>query len=231
MVKPLSFRPAGLLVLLPAAVLLEGVAYAESAPAQDAGGYGAMTPAWETQKAERRGGFMVGLSLGAGIASMAGFPNDPKKINRARYYTETGVLPGSFGALWIGGAITDWFVFGVGFTAANLFATGDNKARASGPVFHVEGFPLLSLGAKLREIGVMFNAGIGFASVTPDKSPEAPLVEGAACSLVGGGVFYEGLRLWKLSSGPFLAADYYWSGSVRRPGVFVGFRTSLYTKP
>lgn len=183
---------------------------------------------WETAKPTRRGGFVAGVAFGGGLASIAGFPNDVKKIGRERYYTVTGARPSGASTLWIGGALADWFTFGIGFTGGQLFATDGNSAVSGGIVFHIEAFPLFPLGGRLRDVGVMMDAGTGSASVTPDGS-ESKLVDGGACSLIGGGVFWEPVRFWKIAGGPFVAGNYMWSDSVRRPGIFAGWRMSLYT--
>src|SRR5262249_6753684 len=53
--------------------------FAEPAP-------GVADKAWENAPPERRFGFMVGLAFGATLGQAAGFPNDPKKIDRLSYY-------------------------------------------------------------------------------------------------------------------------------------------------
>jgi hypothetical protein len=228
MVMPFPLRPAGPLFAVSAALLVCRAAHAADPPApSDAA---PEKPAWETQEPEHRGGLTVGLALGAGVASMAGFPADAKKVNRLRYYTETGVRPTGIGTFWIGSAVTDWFSFGIGITGGGLLPS-DNESIAGGLVFHVEAFPLFPFGGRLRDLGVMLNTGVGIATVTPNKDPNHSLIDGTGCSLFGGGVFYEGFRVWRLSSGPFLAGDYYWSDYVRRPSIFLGWRTSLYTSP
>jgi hypothetical protein len=174
---------------------------------------------------------MLGLTLGVGVASLSGFPADPKKVNRPAYFTETGARPSGNAALWIGSAITDWFVLGLGVSAGGLLATGQNDAVAGGVLVHIEGFPLYLLGGRLREIGVMLNTGIGIASVAPRAAGSDKLVDGTACSVFGGGVFYDGFRVKRLSGGPFVAGDYYWSDFVSRPALFFGWRAALYTKP
>lgn len=234
MVKPLALCSPAPLFALWAALLVGRDAHADpkappAAPAASAAE--PAKPAWETQAPERRGGIAVGLSLGAGVASMVGFPADPKKVNRLRYYTATGVRPTGIGTVWVGNAITDWFVFSIGFTGGGLVATGDNTATAFAPIFHIEAFPLLSFGGRLRDLGVMLDAGIGIAIAWSDKDPVHNLIDGTGCSVIGGGVFYEGFQVWRLRSGPFVAGDYYWSDFVRRPSVFLGWRTSLYTSP
>src|ERR1700682_3105598 len=96
---------------------------------------------WEIAAATRRGGFITGVFAGFGIASVAGFPNDLKKIGRARYYTVTGVIPGGSGSLWIGGALTDYFNFGVGLQASQLISSGNSITNVAFS-FHMEAFPL-----------------------------------------------------------------------------------------
>ncbi len=199
-----------------AALLVPGVALAEDAPA-------------EAPKPVRRGGFVIGLAVGAGVASIVGYPNDLQKEGYAGFYTATGARPASFGQLWIGGAFTSWFTFGIGFTGGTLLATGSDKALSGAGLFHIEAFPLYALGGHLRDLGVMLDAGFGTASVTNAMGDK--IVDSSAASLVGGGVFYEAFRTWKIRQGPFLMGNYVWSDTAIRPGIFAGWRASLYTKP
>lgn len=195
---------------------------APSAPAVDPN-------AWEKAPATRRSGFVVGAALGGGLASIVGFPNDAKKIGFAPYYTATGARPAPAFELWIGGALTDWFTFGLGFTGGSLLLTGDTKATATAGLFHVEAFPLFYVSEKLRDLGVMLDVGTGNASVK--SKTDVKLVDSSSASLVGGGVFWEPARLWRFRGGPFLMGNYIWSDTARRPGVFAGWRMSLYTGP
>jgi hypothetical protein len=133
------------------------------------------------------------------------------------------------GELWIGGALTDYVNFGLGFTSSMLFATGDNKARLTGGIFRVEAFPLFPLGGPLRDLGVRFDAGLGVGQVTDPSG--AALVDSSSASIIGGGIFWEGLRAWKTAHGPMLIANYLWSDTARRPAIFLGWRSVLYTSP
>ena len=185
-------------------------------------------PDWETARATHRSGFVVGLSLGSGIAAFSGYPNDSRKIGLASHYTETGASVGGTFSLWIGGALSDWFTFGVGFTGGSMPLLSDQKAASGGLIFHIEAYPLFPMGKRWRDLGVMFDAGTGSATVTPMDS-EKKLIDSGSASLISGGPFYEGFKLWKLKGGPFVQGSYMWSDSVRRPAVFFGWRTSLYT--
>jgi hypothetical protein len=189
--------------------------------------------AWETAPATHRSGFALGVEVGFGLSSIVGFPNDVKKIGYAPYYTATGARPTPALAFWLGGALTDWLNFGVGFTAGNLLATGDDKARSAAGMFHVELFPLFYVRESLRDLGVFLDVGTGVASVTSAKDEK--LVDSSAASLLGGGILWEPVHFWRVRGGPFLMGNYVWSDTARRPGIFAGWRMSLYagavTKP
>jgi hypothetical protein len=215
--------PRLLFLVLPAALLAALPARAEGPPPSG-------EKAWENEKPTRRGGFTAGIAVGAGLASFAGFPNDAKKIGYARYYTATGASLSSTFSLWLGGALSDWFVFGIGFTGSSMPFLQDQKATSGGLLFHVESFPLFPLGGKLRDVGVTLDFGTGSATVT-GKTVDDKLIDGGGCSLFGGGVFYEGIRFWKMAMGPFVSGNYYWKDTVRRPAIFAGWQTSLYTGP
>ena len=186
-------------------------------------------PAWQTEPRTRRFGFTFGFAGGPLLGTAAGFPNDVKKIGRERYYTETGIGVGVGGNFWLGGALTDWLTFGFGVGGATLTA-GDHATTNYAFLFHTDVFPLFPLGGIWREVGVTLDTGLGTAATTRSGS-ESKLIDGGATSRIGGGVFYEWLRFWKVSTGPWVYADYTWSSSVREGGVYLGWRTALYSKP
>lgn len=183
--------------------------------------------AWEKAPATRRSGFAMGVALGFGVGSVVGFPADVKKVGYAPYYTVTGVRPAPIAEAWVGGALADWINVGIGLTGTVFLATGDNTAKSLAGVFHIEAFPLFYVSDALRDLGVMFDAGAGRALIT--SPADKNLVDSSAASLVGGGVFYEPLKLWRIRGGPFLMGNYMWSGTARRPAIFAGWRMSLYS--
>jgi hypothetical protein len=217
---PPRLRPVAVAL---AALLIAPAALAEEAKPADP------ESAWETAPPARRGGFAMGVALGAGVGSIVGFPNDVKKIGYQRYYTVTDVRPSPVLSVWLGGALADWVSFGIGFTGGSLLATGDNAARSGAGMFHIELFPLFYVSERLRDLGVWIDAGAGTATVT--TKDDVKLVDGASASMVGGGVFWEPARFWKIRGGPFLMGNYMWSDSMRRPAIFAGWRMSLYTSP
>jgi hypothetical protein len=186
--------------------------------------------AWETEEAERRSGFHMGLTLGTGIGSAAGFPNDAKLIGKESAYTETGIGVGSDMRLWLGGALTDWLNFGAGLDL-NGFSSDGLVSGQGVIVLHVEAFPLYGLGGQWRDVGAMLEGGTGSALTTPEDDPDTKIIDGGAISHLSGGVFWEGIRFWALAMGPFVEMKYSWSQSVRRPFGVVGWRTALYVGP
>jgi hypothetical protein len=210
-------------------------------------------PVAEKAPDSHRSGLAINLSFGNGFASVVGYPNDPQKVGYARYYYESGVRPGGMNSLWVGGAITDWFVFGVGFNGGALQFTGKTTVATGGLIFHAETFPLYFKGGGWRDVGIMLDAGLGNASITDDGTkvsqvdvstptmmrptvpyffqPKAKLVDGGAASLIGAGIFYEAAKVWRVRIAPMMYANYIWSDTVRRPGFFLGVHATFYSKP
>lgn len=275
MVKPRSSRPLRLLLAglfasasaLPAAVAHADPPAAPAAAKKDAPAPDKaekvvavapppatpVDPVAEKAPDSHRSGFALNLSFGNGIASVVGYPNDPNKIGYARYYYESGARPGGMNSLWLGGAITDWFVFGVGFAGGGLQFTGKTTVATGGLIFHAETFPLYFRGGGWRDVGILFDAGLGSATITDDgvksrpvdvstpsmsrppvlyfSQPKNKLVDGGSASQLGIGVFYEAAKVWRVRIAPMIYANYIWSDTVRRPGLFFGVHATLYSKP
>jgi hypothetical protein len=186
-------------------------------------------PAWQREPRQRRSGFMAGISLGFGVGQAAGYPNDAKKIGREAFYTQTDVGIGGNASLVIGVALADWLVFGFGLTSGSMVA-GDLESALTAVTFRTEVFPLWSFGGAWREVGMSIDAGTGAATVH-DTTTDEKLVDGGAVSRLGFGGFYEGIRLWRLSMGPFGGGNYAFSSTARRGEFLAGWRTVLYAGP
>jgi hypothetical protein len=176
---------------------------------------------------ERRSGFTFGLSGGLLTGAARGYPNDVAKIGFAEYRTETGVGVSSGGALWFGGALSDWLNVGIGVSGGGFERSG---LRLSSAAFQarVELFPLFHQGGVLRDLGVLLAAGTGVTVIQRGKESVA---EGVGTSAVGGGVFYEPWRWWRLTFGPQLEYLYQFSDSMRAHTVVLGVRTAFYGGP
>lgn len=197
---------------------------------------GTETPAWEKAPSLRRAGFSVGVLFGGGLGNITGSPADIEKRGKAEFRTDMGAAFGGNATLWLGGALTDWLVFGVGL-GGGMYQGGGTKLEGFTFVFHTEAFPLFWLGGLWHDMGISLDTGAGsFTGEVQDKPAGAagqliaPVIESGAASRVGVGVFYDGFRLWKVSTGPFVAFDYTWSATLSQPVVLLGLRTALYTK-
>ena len=190
---------------------------------------------WENAPSLRRAGFSMGLHLAGGFGNVSGFPADIKKRTDA-FRADTGVALGGSATLWLGGALSDWLVFGVGLGGGRSQGNG-TVVQGITFVFHTEVFPLFWLGGVFHDLGVGLDTGAGSFTGELENKPAgdagkliAPVIESGAASRVGASIFYDGLRFSKFSTGPYVAFDYTWSATLNQPLLLVGLRTALYTK-
>jgi hypothetical protein len=176
-------------------------------------------------EAERRSGFVASANLGFGVGAAHGYPNEVSKIDDPAYESSTGSGFSSMNSIWIGGALRDWFTFGLGLAGMGM-KVDDLEAAASGFIVHVEAFPLYSLGGKLRDLA--FYTDFGAGSVVIEGGPEK--ADGFV-SFLGAGASYELFRFGHFALGPTLGGIYAYSESATAGGVFAGFRGSFYGGP
>jgi hypothetical protein len=179
--------------------------------------------------AQRRSGFVIGLTYGVGTASSSGYPNDQNFIGDPTYYGASGVLFGTGGSGFIMGALSDWLTFGFWFGSA----TSGNKVAHStgaGGGLRLELFPLYSLGGALRDLGAYTEVGIGSAKLTFKDDPGNP--QTGVGSFLAGGLFYEFWLAKALGGhfalGPDLRYDAIFSEPLERHGITLGLRFLWY---
>jgi hypothetical protein len=212
-----------------------GPAAPESEPVDLTGDRPAAAPSASTaavsidRPAERRCGLAVGLALGGVLGTARGYPNDALKIDREPYLTELGAAGGGTGGAWIGVAVTDWVVLSLGGSAGRMLG-GGHVVDSAAFAFHIDAFPTYALGGPWRELGVMVETGLGVSNAAMGAG-KVNAIESGGASRLALGLFYEGLRAWQLSMGPFAAADLMWSPSAWRPVAWVGWRTAFYLGP
>jgi len=181
---------------------LTGLARAESSDDAWDGGY--------KQVATRRSGFVAGLTLGVVAGNAYGYPNELAKLGDPLYRRNTAGAAGGINRLWFGGALTDYFVFGLGFAGMGL-KHGQTSAAGSAFVFHVEAYPLFYRGGVFRDLSIFGDFGAGGMKITGHGREEA---DGGLMSVLGGGVGYEPLRFWKFTLGPSLEYWHWWSQTM-----------------
>ena len=186
--------------------------------------------AWDggyNQVAKRRSGFVAGLTLGLAAGSASGYPNELAKIDDPLYKRNTGGAFGGINRLWIGGALTDYLVFGLGFAGMGL-KHDQTTAQGSAFIFHVEGYPLFYRGGVFQDLSVFGDFGAGGMKITGNDRPEA---DGGLMSVLGFGVGYEPLRFWKFTFGPAVEYWHWWSQTVTLNAVSAEARLTLVTGP
>jgi hypothetical protein len=178
-------------------------------------------------KAERRSDFVLGFSTGLALGAASGYPNEIAKIDQAAYRATTDFALGPGGALWIGGALRDWFTVGVG---GLYLGVNGASGKSSGGAFilRVEAFPLYPLAGPLRDLALFATFGAGGFVVKGEGGRRG---EGGFTSVAGFGMGYELFRLGPLALGP--SAEYllmHSQSGTAHTGI-VGLRAVLYAGP
>ncbi|HEX3777606.1 MAG TPA: hypothetical protein VHV51_24220 [Polyangiaceae bacterium] len=190
-----------------AGVILGVTLFAEGARAQAVdndwdGGYHVV--------ATRRSGFVASFSGGPAFGNADGYPNDLAKLDNVNYERNTKFGLGTANHLWIGGALTDWFVFGFGLTALNL-RHENAKATGSAFTFHVQGYPLFYRGGTFRDLSLFGEFGAGGMKINGGSREEA---NGGLMSVIGIGAAWEPVRFWRFTFGPSVEYLQTWSQSM-----------------
>jgi hypothetical protein len=182
---------------------------------------------YDPGRALRRSGFAMGALLGGAAGTVSGFPNDLAKIGLPQYEAKTGFGAGAGGGMWVGGALRDWFVFGVGLSTASISGQG---YRSSGTAFvlHVEGYPLFQSGGAFHDLGIVTEFGAGGRTIVLSKDG-SQAASGGSLSVATLGVVYEPIRLGPhFSGGPLVEVTHQFSSSLTATAGILGLRFSFY---
>lgn len=175
---------------------------------------------------ERRGGFVLGLIMGPALGWATGNPSDKGKRDDPAYEQDTGLAFGYRVTPFLGGALTDWFTFGLGMSFGTL-GNGDYSSGMGTFVFHLEAFPLYGQGGVYRDLGLTADFGAGASSIRT-KSPDEKVAESGVMSSVGLGAFWEPVQVWQLAGGPYVGYQHNWSRWYSRHDVTFGLRVMFY---
>lgn len=179
-----------------------------------------------TVETERRGGFVLGLIMGPAFGWATGNPSDKGKRDDPAYEQDTGLAFGYRATPFLGGALTDWFTFGLGMSFGTV-GNGDYSSGMGTFVFHLEAFPLYGQGGAYRDLGLTADFGAGASSIR-SKSPDEEVADSGVMSSVGLGAFWEPVRVWQLAGGPYVGYQHNWSRWYSRHDVTLGLRVMFY---
>ena len=186
--------------------------------------------AWDggyKQVARRRSGFVAGLTLGLAAGNASGYPNELAKLGDAAYERNTGGAFGGVSRLWFGGALTDYFVFGLGFTGMGI-KHGETSAAGNAFIFHVQGYPLFYRGGVFQDLSLFADFGAGGMKISGNNRQEA---DGGLMSVVGFGAGYEPVRFWKFTFGPAVEYWHWFSQTLTMDSVAVEARLTFVGGP
>jgi hypothetical protein len=179
-----------------------------------------------------RSGFVVGLSLGAGLGSASGYPNNSQDIGNSADYSAGGFMAGGYGQVFVMGALSDYISFGFWYGHSAL-RNADWRSNGDGGGFRIECFPLVGLVPALHGLGILANLGIGSGSLT-NTNPDLQEAHGTQ-SFGGVGLFHE----WgfgyghdgHFAFGPALEFDAIWSQPFEQHGLVASARLAYYGGP
>lgn len=197
---------------------------------------------YDPGKQKRRSDFAAGIALGPALGSATGYPNEVAKIGDPRYEADTGFTGGNASSFWIGVALRDWMVFGVGlhlgtiqtskcpFFVSTSNAPNDCIAALGGAfVLHIEAYPLFYQGPAFQNLGIFTEVGAGPRNIIRGSKT---IAEGGAMAFTSLGVVYEAIRLGDhLSMGPLLQFSHEFSETLRADQLLIGFRGVYYGGP
>ncbi len=177
---------------------------------------------------------MLTLVTGGAVGAGSGYPNDEQKIGDPAFYSQSATMPGSTFQVVIGGALTDYFNFGVLISGA-AFKNPDWEVRASGVGFRIEAFPAV---LALPKVKALANLGIGgdfgAGTIKVQALGNFPGISGFQ-SIIGVSAFYE-FRLFNLLGGhvsisPEAAFHAAYAASSQVSYGSLGARLSFYGGP
>ena len=178
-------------------------------------------------KASRRSDFTIGASAGLALGSGYGYPNEVDKIDSAEHVADTGVALGSGFEVWLGGALRDWFTFGLGINGFGVEG-GGQQLSGGGFIFRLEAFPFFAEGESLQDVGAFASFGLGTATIEADGEETA---DGGAISIVTFGGFWEAWRGGGFAAGPSLSYTHVFSQSLSFYAATGGIRVAFYAGP
>jgi len=201
------------------------------AAAQVAGGDNVWDGGYDV-KSERRSDFALGLGLGLAMGEAHGVMNEVEQLNDDSYQQSTGAAVGDDLGVWLGGAIRDWFVVGVGVT---LGRSQGNDIVVTRQTYHlkVDFYPAYSLDGAWRDLGVQLDGGVGGLTGFDANDTDRKVFEGGSVSAIGAGAFWEGLRFarGRFGSGPVLHYQLLSGLPSTAHTVTLGMRLTFYSGP
>ncbi|HWP07037.1 MAG TPA: hypothetical protein VNN72_14890 [Polyangiaceae bacterium] len=184
------------------------------------------------KKAERRSDLVIGFSPGLALGSTSGYPNEIDKIDQPDWKASSGFAAGFGFEAWLGGALTDWFTFGVG---GGYFSGNGPSGNYSGGAFliRVETYPFYSYGGTLRDFALFGNVGAGSLTLKgdTDRGPTQPRGESGLASVGGAGIAYELLRAKHFAVAPTAEYILFASESLHAHQALIGARVVFYGGP
>jgi hypothetical protein len=185
-------------------------------------------PDYDPGHAKRRSDFAMGISTAGTVGTVGGYPNDVAKTGLSKYHASTGAAGGIANTFWLGGALRDWLVIGIGLSGSTV-AGSETLSTGGVYVLHVEGFPLFYRGGAFRDVSLVGDFGVGSRTI---KKASAEVASGGSTSFIALGLLYEPIRVGNhISAGPLLQVTEQFSDTLGSTLVMLGFQIAYYGGP
>ena len=178
--------------------------------------------------ADRRDGFTAGVSPTFSLGRARGYPNEVDRINNPAYLADSTMAAGGGGTVWVGGALRDWFTFGLGASAATL-SGNDLSASSFTFLIRTEAFPFLGLGGYWRDLSIFGDWGAG--SVNLSNASGEVVGEGGSMGMVSMGLAHETFRVDHFAFGPSAQYHAAFSETMKLHAASLGVRAAFYAGP
>ena len=224
--------PSAAPIASPATATAPGPGPAPTSPSGAPSTADSATPATTKAPKPLRDGVVLGASLGFGLASASGYPNDVRLNQNPDYYGSTPMLPGYSFSFMFMGALTPYLNVGV-WGGGATFENSDWKSVGGGGGLRVEGFPLMAFCSCVMPpilanyLGIYGQVGAGSVSTRVKREGNYETVGGVQ-SFLAAGAFYE-IKLGKMFAiGPDLRYELIASRTSDRSSLILGARLAFY---
>ena len=172
---------------------------------------------------------------GLTLEAMGGFAFSSAKGTRQKFSlrgpeTGPGLAAGYSYEFFLGGALTDWFVFHLGGGASHAERAG-LKVTGFNVLFGAEVWPLFWRGGMFTNLGVGLDFGTGSASIVSKSDKFDVRAEGTSFSAIRTSVFYDARLVGGLNFGPLVSYEARFTDIYTEHLVTLGARAVYYNGP
>jgi len=182
----------------------------------------------DTPAPTRRSGVVLGGTFSGLLGHAWGYRNELRYLDKPEYRASSGFDAGWHTNVMLGGALRDWFTFGLGLDGGRYWGNDLHGWDLAFDI-RVEGFPAWNRGGRWRDLALFADFGAGSAGLR--NSSGRLVADGGNMAFVGFGVAHETWRLGHFAFGPSVEYQTRFSPSMTSHQVLGGLRALYYGGP